>query len=179
MKIVVVSGAWCTGKTRMANELSRLLDWPVFSFDFYKEKRFDQGETGELDDESYDDLFRELIDSIECDRSCIIESDFTDEDQAERLLKIAKDHNVELVQVYLFADAKVLIERFIHRLESGERHSGHQDEQYLEKAKVELNSGSGDFSRFSPLELPGTLIKINTSDFGQIDYDAIADQIKS
>ena len=178
MNIVVITGAWCAGKTHMANKLSEMLGWTVFYLDFYKEKRYDNGETGDLDDESYDDLFHDLAGSIKQNQSCIIESDFSEEEQVKRLVNIAKAVNAELIQVYLHADTKVLIERFIHRLESGERHSGHQDEQYLEKAKAELASGGGDFSSFSPLDLPGSLVEIDTTHFNDIGYGAIVNKIK-
>jgi len=176
-KIVVISGAWCTGKTNMANELSKVLVWPIFSLDFFKEKRFDKGETGELNEKGYDDLFNKLVDVLDKNQSCIVESDFTDTKQVQRLSKIAKDSEADLVQVYLYADTKVLIERFIDRLESGERHPGHQDEQYLQKAKAELASGNYSENKFSPLGLPGTLIKVDTSDFEKIDYNSICSKV--
>jgi deoxyadenosine/deoxycytidine kinase len=179
-KIVVISGAWCTGKTHMANKLSELLGWPVFSLDFYKEKRFDQGETGRLIEESYDDLFDGLVGTLNKEQSCIVESDFTDEKQVRRLIEVADQVEAKLTQVFLSAEPKVLHERFIKRLESGERHSGHGDEQYLEKAKASLESGNySDEKKFSPLNLPGLLIEIDTSDFNRIDYNSIVNQINS
>jgi len=177
-KIIVISGAWCTGKTGVANKLSEKLEWPVFSLDYYKEKRFDKGEAGRLIEESYGDLFEGLVDALHKDQSCIVESDFTDEKQLQRLSKIAQDANADMIQIYLHAEPKVLRERFIQRLESGERHPGHQDEQYLEKAKESLRSGDySDERRFFPLDLPGLLIEVETTDFDKIDYNLICDRI--
>ncbi|MFH1405438.1 MAG: AAA family ATPase [Patescibacteria group bacterium] len=179
MKLAVISGAWCTGKTNMANKLFEMLGWPVFALDFYKEKRFDRGETGRLNEESYDDLFKDLDDVLQKDQSCIVESDFTDERQVQRLIDVGQKVNADFVQVYLFADNKILLQRFIDRLESGERHSGHGDEQYLQKAKDELESGNDFVVIFAPLEFPGSLIKIDTSDFDQVDYDSIVERINT
>ena len=178
MKIVVMSGAWCTGKTHMANKLSEMLGWPVFSLDHYKEKRFDQGESGRLIEESYNDLFGDLTDALNKNQSCVVESDFTDEKQVRRLIKMAQGAKADLIQVYLHAEPKVLHERFIQRLETGERHPGHGDEQYLEKAKATLQSG--DYSsenKFSPLDLQGSLIDVDTSNFNKIDYKSICGRI--
>lgn len=178
-KIVVISGAWCTGKTNMANRLSKILVWPVFSLDFYKERRFGNGETNDLDldNESYDELFDDLIETLEKDQSCIVESDFTDEKQIERLFKIKKNLDADIVQVYLFADTKTLTERFVNRLESGERHPGHKDDQYLQKAKDALQSGDYEKNLFSPIDIEGKLIEVNTYNFKEIDYKSIVDQI--
>ncbi|MBT3230332.1 AAA family ATPase [Candidatus Uhrbacteria bacterium] len=180
MKIIVISGAWCTGKTGVAKKLSELLDWQIFSLDHYKEKRFDQDERGSLIQESYDDLFENLKEALNEDQSCIVESDFIDDQQVQRLIKISQHNRADLIQIYLHAEPKVLAERFIQRLESGERHSGHGDEQYLEKAKQSLKSNdySGEAS-FSPLELPGSVIKIETSDFDKIDYNSIIETMGS
>ncbi|MFH1315001.1 MAG: ATP-binding protein [Candidatus Uhrbacteria bacterium] len=179
MKIVVISGAWCTGKTSVANKLSELLGWLVFSLDYYKEKRFDKGESGRLIAESYDDLFEGLNKALDKDQSCIIESDFTDEKQVQRLINIAQEAKADLVQVYLHAEPKVLVERFIKRLESGQRHPSHGDEQYLEKAKATLQSGDySDENRFSPLDLSGVLIEVDTTDFDKVDYESICGRIE-
>jgi len=178
MKIVVVSGAWCTGKTHMAKKLSEQLGWSFFSLDHYKEKRFDRGEEGRLIEESYDDLFSSLAKALDNNESCIVESDFTDDKQVRRLTNLAAQAKAELTQVFLSAEPKVLVERFIQRLESGERHPGHGDEQYLEKAKRSLESGDHSHEKkFSPLDLPGLLIKVNANNFDEIDYDSIANQI--
>ena len=180
MKIAVVSGAWCTGKTSVANKLSELLGWSVFSLDFYKEKRFDKGETGRLIEESYGDLFNDLVDALDKDESCIIESDFTDGKRVQRLIEVADQAGAKLIQVFLSAEPKVLHERFIKRLESGERHPGHGDERYLQKAKASLESGNySDEKKFSPLDLPGSLIEVDTTDFDKVDYNIIVNKIRN
>lgn len=178
MKIIVVSGAWCTGKTHMANKLSEMLGWPVFSYDYYKEKRYDQGEEGELVDKGYEDLFQALLEALGENQSCIIESDFTEKDKVQSLIEMAQKANAELIQVYLYADDKVLIQRFIDRVESGERHQGHGDQQFLDKAKRELETGSEELENFVHLDLPGSMIKVDTTNFDKIDYQLICEQVK-
>jgi len=177
-KIVVISGGWCTGKTRMANEISKILKWPVFSLDFFKEQMYDSGRAGQLNEESYNYLFNELVNTLNEDQSCIIESDFTDDEKVLRLIEISKDAGADTVQVFLFANSRILTQRFVNRVESGERHSGHGDEQFFKKAKEALKSGKFDERTFIPLELDGPLIKVDTSDFTKVDIKSIVNQIK-
>jgi len=115
---------------------------------------------------------------LDKDQSCIIESDFTDEKQVQRLIEVAQDAKADVIQVYLHAEPKVLVERFIKRLESGDRHPGHGDEKYFEKAKKSLRSGNYSHEKeFSSLDLSGLLLDIDTTDFDKINYDSMVNQI--
>lgn len=162
----------------MLQELSNRLQMPGLSRDAYKEQRYDRGEKGDFDQESYDALFQDLLTTIHQKQSCIIESDFADPEQVIRLRDLLLQEKIEAIQVHLVAHDRVLHERIIHRVTSGERHSGHGDERFLQESRDALETNGADILVRAPVDLPAQLLEIDTSHFDKIDYENIAHLIK-
>ena len=69
------------------------------------------------------------------------------------------------LQVYCHADVATLLERFSRRALSGERHPGHRDHELLEELQESLAS-----SVYGVLDLPGKLVRVDTSDFESTEF---------
>lgn len=95
-------------------------------------------------------------------RSVIVESNFKQEIDSERFANILKEHRADCLQILCEADGTLLFERWNSRIASGERHAGHVEEVSLEDLRKDF------LNPYKPLELPGTLIRLDTSDFSII-----------
>lgn len=176
--VIIITGSWATGKTKMLQELSKRLRIPGFSRDTYKEARYDRGERGDFGKESYDALFQDLLATIHQKQSCIIESDFAEPEPIARLKELLLQEKIAAIQVHLVAHDRVLHERIIHRIASGERHPGHGDERFLQESKEALEVDGVDTLVRAPIDLPAQLLEIDTSHFNKIDYENIAHLLK-
>lgn len=72
------------------------------------------------------------------------------------------------MQISCEADGKVLAERFKQWAKSGERHPGHGDMDNFEGFAELLTSGKAEI-----LDVPGKVLKIDTTDFESINYENI------
>jgi hypothetical protein len=66
----------------------------------------------------------------------------------------------------------VLLERFLARVGSRDRHAGHADIEWLEENKDRLIRGL-----LPPLALGGQLVEIDTATPDSFDYDALFRQV--
>jgi predicted kinase len=71
------------------------------------------------------------------------------------------------VQVHCSAPLEVLVERYASR----ERHPGHVDSERIDALRDAVETG-----RHEPLDLPGELIRIDTS--ASVDVAALADSVR-
>jgi len=71
------------------------------------------------------------------------------------------------------AEGEVLFQRFIERGESGKRHPGHVDHLTYDELQPALLNG-----RLEPLDIGGTLVEVDTTDFEAIDYDGLLTAIR-
>ena len=172
MHIIIVSGLPGTGKTTLSKKLAAGLRLPLISKDGFKEIIFDT--LGYSDREWSRKVGRaslELMDSIiisqlESGNSLIVESNFSPEFYNEKFHAWAQKYEVNFIQVTCHTEGKVLAERFYKRVESGERHPGHVDNQTREEFQALLSKGG-----VLALEIPGEKITVDTTDFARVDYE--------
>ena len=83
-------------------------------------------------------------------------------------------HDFEPWQILCKADGEVLLERFLARMESEERHTGHhlQDLTWIEQNKKWLLRG-----HLPPLALGGQLVEIDTTTPHRFDYADLLQRI--
>jgi len=169
---VVVTGPPCSGKSWVARHLSQRLGLPLISKDDYKETLFDCLSKGQpLDDAAinhaaYELLYATVERLLRGDVSLIVESNFRPARDSARLSNLFREHDCFVRQVHCDAPAEVLLQRFVARWETGQRHPGHDDKSKIETIATNLRGQC-----YGPLDLPGPLFSLDTTDFMQIDLD--------
>ncbi|HEX8681377.1 MAG TPA: ATP-binding protein [Ardenticatenaceae bacterium] len=177
--LVLISGLPCTGKTRLGKRLADDLRLPFVNKDGIKETLFDamgwsdREWSKRLGGASYDLLFYFIECQLRAGRSLVAESNFYS-DHAQRLLELKQRYPFEPFQIECRTNGEVLLKRFKARSGSGERHPGHVDHLNLEEFTERLLQGRGD-----PIEIGGTHLVVDTTDFAAIQYEALLDALRA
>jgi hypothetical protein len=107
---------------------------------------------------------RQLITPPTAGQSCALESDFYARWDTAPLRELHARFGCRFVQVVCSAETAVLIERFIHRSRSGERHPGHADASALDELIPRIVN-----ERWDALHLDGPVIYLDTSNMVDIE----------
>jgi predicted kinase len=121
---------------------------------------------------TYGLLFHLLEMELAAGRSLVVESNFDAQRDGPRFLALRDRYGFHLVQVCCVADGAVLLERFRSRAATNERHSGHVEVANMAEFEPVLLRG-----RLDPLPLDGPIIEVDTTDFAQVDVEAITRQV--
>jgi len=175
---IVVTGPPCSGKSWVARHLSERLGLPLITKDTFKETLFDcLCDTQPLDDKAINHAAYELLyatlESLLCGGvSLVVESNFRPTRANLRLSEMFRQHGHAVRQVHCKAPAEVLLGRFRRRWVAGQRHPGHADDGKIEAVATSLRE-----QRYGPLDLPGPLVHLDTTDFGRVDLDTLDAQL--
>lgn len=176
--IVIISGHPCTGKTSLARVLARGLPLPLIAKDDIKEVLFDTLGAGDrawsqkLGRATYTLMYQALETQLRAGRPAIIESNFDAAIAGAEFARLAEHFPFEPFQIMCHTEREVLFERFRRRSLSGERHPGHLDQiLYAELA------ARYDPHEYRPLDIGGTIIMVDTTDFARLDYGALVARI--
>ena len=168
----------CTGKSTLAELISKEFCLPYFSKDMFKELLFDElgysdrTRSKKLGGASYAILYKIAENLLKTGESFIMESNFKPEIDRQIIFDLQNKYKIRIIEVLCFAEGKVLFERFKKRAESGLRHPGHVDHLcYPEQEKV-LMAGKAE-----PMGL-GEIIEVDTADLEKINYAEILERIK-
>jgi len=178
--LVIVNGLPATGKTTLARQLSRLLGIPLFIKDEYKDAIFngvghsDRDWSIKVGAAAIEIHFSVAEACLHAGQSCIMENYFRREIFSERITKLAAKYGFRCLQILCRADGQEVYRRFEERCLSGDKHPGHCDDQYLDQIKPKLLQG-----RLEPLDIPGTTIEVDTTNFDSVDAASIARLIQN
>lgn len=178
--LVIVTGAPGTGKTTLGRQLAVDLGLPFINKDTIKERLHDVLGTGDVENSrllgkaTYGILFDFAEALLTARTTFVIESNFTPEFHNVRFTELATSYHCSLLQLHLYTDGRTLYRRILERRERGERHPAHLDimspEEITQRAIHNIAPA---------LDIPGTRIDIDTTDFDRIEYSALLHQIRT
>ncbi|HZU66096.1 MAG TPA: ATP-binding protein [Ktedonobacteraceae bacterium] len=177
--LIIISGPPGTGKTTLGKRLAKELSLPFIHKDGIKELLFDKlgwsdrAWSKKLGMATYALLFYFLETQLSAGRSCIVESNFHADFDTERFLNLKAKYDFEPLQIHCVASGEVLFQRFKDRAASSERHPGHVETANLEEFKPVLLRG-----RDEVMNLGGTVIELDTTDFATVDYEGLVKRVR-
>jgi predicted kinase len=166
--VVVVTGPPAAGKTTIARAIAERLRLPLIAKDTIKEALFDGLGTGDLawsqqlGEATYLAMLAIAEESVAAGSNLVLEANFVRGGESRLAALPAR-----FVQVHCSAPLEVLVERYASR----ERHPGHVDSERIDALRDAVETG-----RHEPLDLPGELIRIDTS--ASVDVAALADSVR-
>jgi predicted kinase len=165
--VVVVTGPPAAGKTTIARAIAERLRLPLIAKDTIKEALFDGLGTGDLawSQQLGEATFLAMLaiaeESVAAGSNLVLEANFIRGGESRLAALPAR-----FVQMHCSAPLEVLVERYASR----ERHPGHVDSERIDALRDAVETG-----RHEPLDLPGELIRIDTS--APVDVAALADSV--
>jgi predicted kinase len=177
--IVIVTGPPCTGKTTLGKRLAADLRLPFLSKDTIKEVLFDtlgwsdRERSKQLGRASMELLFTWAEVELAAGRSFVIEANFHAALATPRFLDLRENYSFTPFVIECRTDGQVLAERYLQRANTLERHAGHVDNLAYEELAPSLLDG-----RYEPLAIGGSVLEVDTTDFAQVDYQAILAAVK-
>jgi predicted kinase len=176
--IVIITGRPAAGKSTLAKWLSQELKLPLVSKDSVREELFDRlgwkdrKWAHELGKASVDMMFYFARAELEVGHSIIMDNSFYPPVSTPRFQALKEEYNAESIQIVCDSDRETLFRRFKTRADLGNRHPGHGDQDVLEELYMNLADNSSQI-----LEIGGSLIEVDTTDFAKVNYHEILKQV--
>ena len=178
--LVIISGFPATGKTYLAQELSKKYKLPLFYKDAFKEMMYDnfcrlpeREESrfmGKCSHQALEILSKELLSK---NISHIIESNFSSELFTLSLKEFKKKLNFNCIQIHLTCDKDVLLDRFMKRSQSQNIHPGHQGLRFIEEVTSMMQKEQG-----IPFDIDSEKVFLDTTSLKDLKYDLVFDALK-
>jgi predicted kinase len=174
--LVIVTGPPASGKTTLAEHLAERLKLPFISKDTLKERLYEtfgsrEGVEDRIERAALAIMLAVVESTLRAGVSVLAESNFDADSDVAPFLDLNDRCDVRIVQVHMDRDTDELVETFVRRAESGDRHPGHGDDAD-DAAEVRAKVEAGFWA---PLKIPGALITADVND----DEDAIAERVRA
>jgi len=172
--IVVVTGPPASGKSTLASVVAQEFSLPLIAKDLIKETLFDQLGNGDrawsrrLGRATFPLVFHFLERELLARRSAVVEANFTPSLADAEFRELRMHAPYRALQIYCTAEPAVLISRFAAR--APERHPGHVDSE--EESFADVRDAIAD-GRHGPLSLGGRVVKVDTTQLDNIDFDTV------
>jgi hypothetical protein len=126
----------------------------------------------ELGKASIDMMFYFAEAELTVGRSIILDNSFYPPVSNPRFQALKEQYHVRSIQIVCDSDRETLFKRFKSRADTGNRHPGHGDQAVLEGLYTYL---ADNYSQV--LEIGGSVIEVDTTDFAKVDYREILKQV--
>jgi predicted kinase len=172
-RVIVISGPPAAGKSTLAVRLSEELALPILAKDDLKESLFDslgysdRAHSIKIGKAAFELQFQLASQLVRNHVSFILETAFY-YDSSAMIAEVLS--GADVTQVWCSADTEVLIERAKTR----PRHPGHVD--WNSEIEQEFRSKIGN-ETYNPLDIGGTLISIDTSNFSAAKFTRSYQQV--
>lgn len=179
--LIIVNGLPGAGKTTLTKRIASDVGLPAFSRDGIYETLYDalacesNGCPPLLGRASFTFLYAIAGSILAAGQPLIVEGFFGNPElRGAEFRQLQQAYDFEPLQILCKADGKVLLERFLARTKSEERHAGHQrqDLAWIEQHKGRLLQG-----HLTPLALGGQLVEIDTTTPHSFDYADLLQRI--
>lgn len=177
--VLLITGHPATGKTTLAHHLASELRLPLISKDAIKESLVESlgGGTDEwlrkLSTAAWALVYQQIENLLKVSRSHIVESNFDPYYANTHWQNLAGRYDFKLVQLCCETEPSILLKRYIARIESGERHTGHvdasQDPAFLASIR----------KPFGYVAVNGDQLSINTTNYATISLPEIVHTLKN
>jgi len=178
--IILVTGAPGTGKTTIAKKISKELELPLLTRDDIKALILDNlGRGGREWSKKVGQLSYRFMDYViqrylELQLPFIVESAFNPRYENDKFREWQAQYNFNSVQIFCYADNETVVRRWSARASKDEGHPSHTEgREGLEDLKRGLQEG-----QYESLQLRGSIIKVDTTDFDRVDEDKVIDEVK-
>ncbi len=179
--LIIVNGLPGTGKTTLARRLATDTGLPYFSRDGIYETLYDalecraRGLPPSLGSAAFTLLYSVTGAVLAAGQSLIIEGCFGRSAlRTAELLRIRQACEFMPFQIVCRADGRVLLERFLARAGTEERHSSHQDLEWIAQNEEILAQG-----QLAPLALGGQVVEIDTTTPRSFDYAGLLQHVRA
>ena len=178
-KLIIMTGRPAAGKSTIAKNLSQDLKVPLVSKDGIREVLLDRLGCKDrpwaqlLGRAGIDLMFYFARAEFDVGRSIIMDNAFDPSLSDPRFLALKADYSAESIQVVCNSDSETLFQRFKTRVESGNRHPGHREENALDQLWASLSKEESPV-----LDIGGEVIEVDTTDFEKIDYLAVLNRVR-
>jgi predicted kinase len=173
--LLLVHGLPASGKTTLAQWLTSQLGWPAIYKDEIKEILFDhigykdRAWSSQLGGATIEVMYYVMAMQLRAGVSSIAECNYKPERASPRIREIVEAANAQCVQVVCTCDGLVRLKRF----QSRARHPGHSDSEITDALTDEWR-----VEYLAPLDVPGPLITVDTTDPVKFDYAAVLSEIR-
>jgi predicted kinase len=179
--VLIITGPPAAGKTTLGVQLARRLGVPFLSKDLLKETLFDQLGWSDrpwsrrLASASLALMFKIAGALLDAEVSVALESNFYPEWDTSRLRDLGDHHRCRFAQVVCSASGPTLVERYMQRIASGDRHPGHTDSEDLQDIVRQLLTQP---ERWDAMEVDGPVFRVRTDGESSPDVEALAQAVQ-
>ncbi|MEM9508959.1 MAG: AAA family ATPase [Cyanobacteria bacterium P01_E01_bin.35] len=177
--LIIISGYSCTGKTTLAKKIGKHFSVPYLGRDDFQETLYDslgysdRVWSKKLGVASYKLLYLMTEKILASGSSIIIESNFKSTNDTGKLKNLKHRYQCPLIQIHCCVSIPLALTRFKARSQSRNRHPGHVDHLIYEEIEFNFRQGG-----YEILDICDHTLKIDTTDFNQINYTTIFQTIQ-